>query len=1695
MQASALGSQWLTIPAGGQSLLPDATFEDDLLFAGDGNGTATRTVTSPTIEGVGTVAGVRLETTQAQSQPYGVQLAIDLAEDVAAGDAVLVTFFARGSQADGSDTDTQLLLQQSQSPYASFSYQQLRASAEWRQFAFPVQMPQAAAAGTAAMVLHAGNAVQTLEIAGLRVLNYADAQTRDTLPLTGPVGHADTWKVDADARIDAHRKANLTVNVRDAEGNPVEGASVQVTQTGHAFDFGTAVSARWLGITQAEFDALPASSYPAGMTWDDVLAYRQIVRTRFNKAVFENDLGWQTWEVAQSNTSATHRLEWIERASDWLAAEGIEVRGHYGSWGAIEPNDWAHNYDTSAGLDQRIVDHIAAKVPAVGTRVTEWDAINHPVGWTSDTVEGRYGSQFEADIFTQFRQLAPHAELWVNEDQTLPSGSRADAYAAYVSRLLGNGAPVDGIGFQAHFDESNDRRMQDVVAELDRFAALVPNLQLTELDVDSSNDAFVARTLADTLRAAFSQPDVGGVMQWGFWESRHWRPDAALYNADFSPTAAGQAYLDQVFGEWWTDETSASDAAGTAAVRGFKGDYEVTVTYGGETVTLPATLGDDGLTLDVDLSFSGGDWQTIPDGGVLMTAAEPLDDAFIVGSQHVTRTVFDVNDASVPFETAVRVVVNEAQPNPWDIQLIADTFGDAEAGDVLLISFFARGFSGNESGTTAATSYFQHGGAPYTKYASAPIRTGPEWTQYLVPFEMPVDELDGEHLANVFMGDLEQTIEIGRFQLWNFNQLYTVDELPKTKVTYPGQAPDAPWRAEADARIDQYRKADAEVLVVDENGNPIEGAVVRLQQQSHEFQFGVAVKAKWLGITQAEFDALPAYAKPDGMVWDDVLTYRQVLEDNYNKIVLENDLKWSGWETSLSDDQNSFRISWTDRSLQWAADRGIEVRGHYGAWGTIDGDNDWNQGGDTSAGLDQRLTDHIAAKIPSLEGRVEEWDAINHPIGWTGETLESRYGSDFDAGIFQQMRALNPDAQLWVNEGQLLSGGGRQDAYEAYINRMLDRGAPVDGIGFMGHFDDGSLVGMDALYNRLERFAAVVPNLMVTEYDYLTDDAELAADYMRDFMTVAFSHPAMDSFMQWGFWEDAFFEPGRALWSSDWTINPNGQAYVNQTQNVWWTDETAATAADGLFTTRGFKGEYVLTVEVNGQVQTIPVNLSEGGLSETVTFVVDAGEAPEVSRVNSTVRYVENRGPNYFARSARITDADTTDYGGTVLRVAVPGALPEDVLGLLTGDGVKPGVATFGSGSGVVTIARPGLGDVPLADAVYAGGSFTITFRDGASRSDVTRVLRRAAYRADGELLTPGRQIEVTLTDADGNTSPVQAGAVSTLNLVNVADNPVLTGVLEDVTFTEDGAAAAIAAGATVSDVDTSDWGGARLDVYVRTPREAEDRFLIDVSADAEATLDGSTLSLDGLAVATLLRGVSAPWQVVVFLPGTSAADVARVLRLVHFQTASDDPRGPKTVRVQLTDPDGGRGVVLAPLQIASVNDPPAILNVAGRTAAVVAGGAARVIASSFSIDDPDYRGGGGSLAVAIGGTGVGQSLTIAGSSTVSVVGSDVMYQGTVIGTVVGLGTPSMRVDFTAEASFAAVRSVGRRIALEANAASAAGPVDVTWVFTDEAGADSPPAVMTVDVSAGFSSLVAGVAPRTSRTTWLDDFMASAATA
>ena len=368
------------------------------------------------------------------------------------------------------------------------------------------------------------------------------------------------------------------MRVTDAEGRPVEGAEVSVKMTRHAFPFGSAISSTYI-----QFDT----------DREAVARYQAKILELFNTVAIENHLKWRGWVGWGGRDKGLDTLR-------WLKDNGVPARGHvlvWPSWRYSPPEIRRQFENDPDGLRKAIVDHITEEVAATRGLLYEWDVMNEPT--TNHEFMDILGEDAMADWFRLAHEADPDVRLMLNEYSILTGGHTGNLER--VARLLLDaGAPVQAIGVQSHMG-IEPVGIPQALAALDRVAELGLPLAITEFDQATVDERLQARYMRDFMTAVFSHPAVDAFIMWGFWESKHWKPEAALFREDWSVKPNGQAFIDLVFDEWWTEAETQTDADGACSVRGFLGDYEVTATHGGKTATQELTLGRDGLTQTIEL--------------------------------------------------------------------------------------------------------------------------------------------------------------------------------------------------------------------------------------------------------------------------------------------------------------------------------------------------------------------------------------------------------------------------------------------------------------------------------------------------------------------------------------------------------------------------------------------------------------------------------------------------------------------------------------------------------------------------------------------------------------------------------------------------------------------------------------------------------------------------------------------------------------------------------------------------------------------------------------------------------------------------------------------------------------------------------------------------------------------------------------
>ena len=457
------------------------------------------------------------------------------------------------------------------------------AGAGWKKVTFPFAVNRDYAKGEAEVAFTLGMKAQTVEIGGIELLNYGTTRKVADLPFTriGYQGSEPTaaWRNAAETRIEQNRKGNLTVLVKDAAGKPAPGAQVTVRMKKHAFLWGTAVN---------------ASAFSNGrMTPENLERYKQEILKNFTASVLENENKWPQWSIA-ANRPATVKV------IDWLRDNGVQVRGHnlvWPSWNNSNVKEAVEAKGNPPQLAKVILDHIAETTRELRGKFVDWDVINET--FTNHDFMDILGRQVMVDWFKAARAGDPEAKLYINDFNIIEGDDKAhqDDYAATIKYLIDAGAPVDGIGLQSHFP-SRVTGMDDLIRRVERFAAFGKELEVTEFDINTSDDGTQADYTRDFMTYMFSNPSVKAFVLWGFWEGAHWIPSGAMVRRDWSLKPNGQVYQDLVFKKWWTNADGKTGAKGTFATRAFLGEYEIQVVAGGKTRTVKASLGKDGRTVE-----------------------------------------------------------------------------------------------------------------------------------------------------------------------------------------------------------------------------------------------------------------------------------------------------------------------------------------------------------------------------------------------------------------------------------------------------------------------------------------------------------------------------------------------------------------------------------------------------------------------------------------------------------------------------------------------------------------------------------------------------------------------------------------------------------------------------------------------------------------------------------------------------------------------------------------------------------------------------------------------------------------------------------------------------------------------------------------------------------------------------------------
>ncbi len=395
-----------------------------------------------------------------------------------------------------------------------------------------------------------------------------------------------------------------------------------------------------------------------------------------------------------------------------------------------------------------------------------------------------------------------------------------------------------------------------------------------------------------------------------------------------------------------------------------------------------------------------------------------------------------------------------------------------------------------------------------------------------------------------------------------------------------------------DNNIETFRKQDAVIKVVSEDGEPLAGAQIQVKQLTHEFLFGCNLfMLKGFSTEKENRKYETAFLKINNFAT--VPFYWSDLEPEQGKVRFGKD------------SEVIYRRPPPDLCVEWATEHNVTLKGHPLAW------HSWYPGWlpDDRQEVTRLLADRFAQIARRYAKRIKIWDVVNESLV---RPVNRVLPEDYLAWSFKEAdRRFGPDNTLMINEVTRISHKYlREDSqYYLQIMNLKLRGIRFDGIGFQFHtwsinpddigpgkdYDPWQLLDTYALYGRFGK------PLYITEITIPTagegkQAQEMQAYFARNLYRLWFSVPRMAGITWWNLADGTAYgkenkQRGGLL---DEQLEPKAsyQALDRLINHDWKTATEGETSANGIFSFRGFCGQYAVTVKYKNITKGFSIDVS-----------------------------------------------------------------------------------------------------------------------------------------------------------------------------------------------------------------------------------------------------------------------------------------------------------------------------------------------------------------------------------------------------------------------------------------------------------------------------------------------------------------------
>lgn len=303
----------------------------------------------------------------------------------------------------------------------------------------------------------------------------------------------------------------------------------------------------------------------------------------FNYGVTGNSFKWSG--VQPQHTAPNYSN--FENALRWTQKVGWKIRGHNLLWGGNDAHstpDWVRNLPTTQAFIDTCKMRVIRDVSRYKGVISEYDVVNEPLTGHADWMRKTHGDSIIWNSFKWARSADPDAGLFINDYNVEFNWGQATEYRDLILKMKQMGAPITGIGMQAHFWDCCRANVDELVKNVNIIAQAGLPIRFTEFDYGGNlTQAQQADELIKVLTIAFSHPSISGMISWVLMDSpdeNAWRYKSGYFDLNHKPKLAADTFLYYTQKKWATNFDAAITGGTPLEFKAYYGDYEVEVAFG-----------------------------------------------------------------------------------------------------------------------------------------------------------------------------------------------------------------------------------------------------------------------------------------------------------------------------------------------------------------------------------------------------------------------------------------------------------------------------------------------------------------------------------------------------------------------------------------------------------------------------------------------------------------------------------------------------------------------------------------------------------------------------------------------------------------------------------------------------------------------------------------------------------------------------------------------------------------------------------------------------------------------------------------------------------------------------------------------------------------------------------------------------------